>query len=382
LFDEPLNAYFISRYADVYRVLTDPIFTTKPLAERAEPVMGGRVLAQMEGSEHATKRRVLVRELNSPIARAGFARKIRSTARSLLEPLIAKGSFDLIQDFGKAFAVLVSLDILSLPHDKSRKIMKWQQGIADFVTNFQIDPARRAYDLACSRKLARYLMPVIKQRQIIPGNDLISTLATTAIDGHRMAVEDIVALSMNIVMAATEPAAKTIALLFHHLLENPDQLGRLQSDRSLIAPAIQETLRLTPPVQLIPRQPSQDVVLSGVAIKEGSLLFCLIGSANRDPEIFKNPDAFDLNRTTGDRSSSCTGKAEHLAFGAGMHVCVGAMFAEMEIDIVTNTILDLVESIRFSDDFIYQETGLYTRGPTNLKVQVMPRIPAKAPKGS
>jgi pulcherriminic acid synthase len=241
---------------------------------------------------------------------------------------------------------------------------------------------RRAYDLACSRQLAEYLAPIVKQRQEHPGTDLISVLATADLDRHRMATEDIIALCLNIVMAATEPAAKTIALLFYHLIENPDQLGNLQSDRSLIRAAIQETLRLTPPVQLIPRQPSKDVVLSGITIKEGSLLFCLIGSANRDSTVFKNPDAFDLHRKAEDRSGSCTSKAEHLAFGAGMHVCVGAMFAEMEIDIVTNTILDLIESIRFPDAFTYEETGLYTRGPKSLKVEVVPRIPAKGLEGS
>jgi pulcherriminic acid synthase len=90
---------------------------------------------------------------------------------------------------------------------------------------------RRAYDLACSRKLAEYLTPIIKQRQEHPGDDLISTMATVVLDGHSMSTEDIVALSLNIIMAATEPAAKTIALLFYHLLEHPDQLRSLEADR-------------------------------------------------------------------------------------------------------------------------------------------------------
>jgi pulcherriminic acid synthase len=197
------------------------------------------------------------------------------------------------------------------------------------VTNFQIEPERRAYDLDCSKQLTDYITPIIKQRQEQPGDDLISTMGSTELDGHRMSIEEIAALSLNIILAATEPASKTIALLFYHLLRHPDQFRSLESDRKLIRAAVNETLRLTSPVQLIPRQPSKDVVISNVAIQEGSLIFCLIGSANRDPEIFKDPDEFNIYRTTVDSSSSCISKAEHLAFGAGIHVCVGAMFAEM-----------------------------------------------------
>jgi len=137
-FDENLKAYFISKYRDVNHILTDPTFTTKPLAERAEPVMGGRVLAQMEGPEHTNKRKLIVRELNSPATRKSFSDKILRIALLLLEPLVAKGKFDLVNDFGKDFAILVSMDILSLPLENYKKIGEWHRGIADFVTNFQI----------------------------------------------------------------------------------------------------------------------------------------------------------------------------------------------------------------------------------------------------
>lgn len=181
-----------------------------------------------------------------------------------------------------------------------------------------------------------------------------------------MTVSEIIALCLNILLAATEPADKSLAMLFWHLLSHPDQFADVEADRTLLRPAIEETLRLTSPVQLIPREASQDVVISDIAIPKGSLVFNLIGAANNDPTIFAHPGRFDLYRWVRGRRGPEARRKRHLAFGTGTHACLGAEFSLRQLDITAGLILDRLHQIRLPEDFRYREAGLYTRGPVAM----------------
>ncbi|UTO29417.1 cytochrome P450 [Bartonella harrusi] len=140
-------------------------------------------------------------------------------------------------------------------------------------------------------------------------------------DDNSMTTSERVALVLNMLLAAIEPADKTLAYLFYHLLTNPKELEKIQKEWTLLGDAIAETLRLTSPVQLIPRQTNQAMKFAGVSLPANSLVFCMIGAANRDPDVFIDPDNFIPERKrickTGQK---ITRIANHLAFGAGMHV--------------------------------------------------------------
>ncbi|MDA7027428.1 cytochrome P450, cyclodipeptide synthase-associated [Bacillus sp. CLL-7-23] len=367
-YEESLDSYFISRYQDVRHVLQhSDIFTTKPLSERAEPVMRGPVLAQMHGKEHTAKRRIVLRRfVGNPLEH--LTPLIKDNAERLLAPYLEKGRIDLVNDFGKTFAVCVTMDILGLDKKDHEKIRYWHSGVADFITSLNQSPEDQAHSLKCSEQLANYLSPIIAERRGNPGHDLISILCTSEYEGVAMSDRDIRALILNILLAATEPADKTLALMIYHLLHHPQQMKDVLEDRSLLPRAIAETLRYKPPVQLIPRQLSQDAVISNVELKEGTIVFCMIGAANRDPEAFEHPNEFNIYRDDLDVKSAFSGAARHLAFGSGLHNCVGAGFAKTELDIVANTVLDHMQNIRLEKDFVYRETGLYTRGPVSLRI--------------
>ncbi|QPA31681.1 cytochrome P450, cyclodipeptide synthase-associated [Thermaerobacillus caldiproteolyticus] len=367
-YEESIDSYFISRYEDVRYVLQNPdIFTTKSLAKRAEPVMRGPVLAQMHGKEHTAKRKIVVKSF------VGDALKrliplIKQNAEGLLSPYLSKGRIDLVNEFGKTFAVYVTMDMLGLDKKDHQLIANWHSGVADFITSMQQTPEARAHSLWCSEQLAQYLAPVIEERRENPGSDLISILCTSEYEGVAMSNTNILALILNILLAATEPADKTLALLIYHLLNNPSQMRDVLEDRSLLPNAIAETLRFTPPVQLIPRQLSQGATIGGITLPEGSTVFCMIGAANRDPAAFERPDVFDIHRADLHVKSAFTGTARHLAFGSGLHNCVGAAFAGAEIEVVANIVLDRLQNMKLEDDFQYTETGLYTRGPVSLPI--------------
>lgn len=259
-YEPAIDSYFLSRYEDVKRVLTDHgAFSTETLQVRAEPVMRGPVLAQMTGAEHTAKRRIVVRAFTGP-ALQDQMRVIHATAAELMAPFLPLGRMDLVNDFGKPFAIRVTLEVLGLDRRDWQQVAAWHSGVAEFITSMTLTPERRRHCMDCAEQLEAYLLPVIEQRRGAPGEDLISKLCTAEFDGIAMSDRDVTALIINVLAAATEPADKTLALLFKHLIDHPEQLAQVRRDPDLLAAALAETLRYTPPVQLIPRQAEEDTV--------------------------------------------------------------------------------------------------------------------------
>lgn len=242
-----IDSYFLSRHQDVRRVLTDHrAFTTETLQARAEPVMRGPVLAQMTGAEHTAKRKIVVQGLTGEALREQM-NTVRARAAELLAPLLARGRMDLVADFGKPFAVQVTMDVLGLDVEDWRQVAAWHSGVAEFITGLTLTPERRRHCLECAEQLEAHLVPVIEERRREPGPDLISRLCAAEFDSTALSVRDVTALIINVLAAATEPADKTLALLFKHLIDQPEQLTQVRRDPALLPAAIAETLRLTPP---------------------------------------------------------------------------------------------------------------------------------------
>lgn len=373
--DSNLNAFFFGHYEDVSKILRSQDFTTTPLASRAEPVMGDRVLAQMEGHEHHSKRHAVVSGLTGKMFRERHASMIADITNQLLSKKLESGHIDLINDFGKEYSILVALKVLGLPVDRFKDVSLWLGGITGFITSFQMCAKEREYSLDCSRYIIKYLTPIVEEQISWPNNSLISVLCQAEDSGQKMTTSEIVALVLNVLLAATEPADKTLAYLFYHLLAKPGQLNTVKTNREHLIPAIGETLRLTSPVQLIPRQARREVNIAGIDLPAGTVVFCMIGAANRDPAVFPLADKFILDRKMMTKNSPDFGRmANHLAFGAGMHVCVGAAFSLMQIQLTANLILDNLNEVKFASNFVLQEEGLYTRGPIALPLIFQPHI--------
>ncbi len=373
LWDENLKAYFFGRYEDVNAILKDVRFTTAPLAVRAEPVMGDRVLAQMEGEEHHNKRHTVLSKLTGKMFRTRYAALIEETIDRLLMPYLTKGRIDIMNEFGKDYSVLVTLMVLGLPIDRYKDISLWHTRVSSFVTSLNQSDEEKEFSLSCSKNIISYLTPLIEEWNKNSSEDLISVLCQKTDDGNHMTTSEIVALVLNMLLAAIEPADKTLAYLFYHLLTNPNELEKIQKDKTLLSDAIAETLRLTSPVQLIPRQTNQAMEFAGISLPANSLVFCMIGAANRDPDVFMNPNHFIPERKRIRKARPDLIKtANHLAFGAGMHICVGSAFALMQIELTANKLLDKLIEICLTDGFLLEEEGLYTRGPSALPITFMP----------
>ncbi|EGQ1719884.1 cytochrome P450, partial [Staphylococcus pseudintermedius] len=210
----------------------------------------------------------------------------------------------------------------------------------------------------------KYLMPLIKERKGIKKLDLISVLNDYKDEKSQITDSEILALILNILLAATEPVDKTLAYLFYNLLNNPNQYQDILDNPSLLKNAIIETLRFNSPVQLIPRQLSMPYTFRDKKLNVDDVVICMIGAANRDPKAYTAPDEFNIHRKS-KNNKPFTSYSQNLSFGFGVHTCVGATYALIQLELVVRTLLKRLKNIKLETNVLH-ERGIYTRGPKSL----------------
>ena len=371
IWHEGMQSYVISRYEDVEKAFKDPVFTSDNYDWQIEPVHG-RTILQMGGREHSVRRALVAPAFRGKELQEKFLPVIERNAAELIDQFRDAGQADLVSQFATWFPINVIVDMLGLPREDHARFHAWYTSVIGFLGNLTQDPEVTASGLRTREELAAYMIPVIQERRAHPGDDLLSTLCTAEIDGTTMSDEDIKSFVSLLLAAGGETTDKAIAGVFRNLLANPDQLAAVRADRGLIPAAFAETLRFTPPVHMIMRQPSADVVLSGGTVEAGKTVTCLIAAANRDGDRYADPDTFDIFRKDLTTDNAFSAAADHLAFALGRHFCVGALLAKSEIEVGVNQLLDALPGLAPADGVIPDERGLFTRGPGALRVQFTP----------
>jgi pulcherriminic acid synthase len=364
---EQMKSFIISRYEDVSRAFRDAAFTTDNYDWQLEPVHGKTIL-QMSGREHAVRRALVAPAFRGSELEQQFLPVIERNARELIDGFRDKGSVDLVADFATHFPINVIVDMLGLDRADHARFQRWYTSIIAFLGNLSQDQDIAAAGLRTREELAEYMIPIIRERRENLGSDLLSTLCAAEVDGTRMSDEDIKAFVSLLLAAGGETTDKAVGSLFKNLLEHPEQLAAVQADRSLIPRAFAETLRYTPPVHMIMRQPAADVTVDGGTIPAGSTVTCLIGAANRDARRFTNPDSFDIFRDDLPTTTAFSAAANHLSFALGRHFCVGALLAKTEVEVAANQLLDAMPDLRLADGATPVEQGVFTRGPASLPI--------------
>ncbi|GAA3764410.1 cytochrome P450 [Salinactinospora qingdaonensis] len=368
LWHEPTQSYIVSRYEDVHTAFRNPVFTTENYEWQLEPVHG-RTIVQMSGREHATHRALVAPAFRGDELQEKFLPVIERNARELIERFQGAGQADLVADFATRFPINVIVDMLGLSKDDHDKFHDWYTAIIGFLGNLSQDPDVAAAGLRTREELADYLIPIIRERRENLGDDLLSTLCSAEIDGTQMSDEEIKAFCSLLLAAGGETTDKAMASLFTNLLTHPEQMAAVREDRSLISAAFVETLRYSPPVHMIMRQPAEDVELSGGVVPAGSTLTCLIGAANRDDRKYAEPDRFNIFREDVLIDRAFSAAANHLAFSLGRHFCVGALLSKAEVEVGTNQLLDALPNLELAEGFVPAEQGVFTRGPAELPVR-------------
>ena len=371
IWHEAMQSYIVSRYEDVSRAFRDQVFTTANYDWQLEPVHG-RTILQLSGRDHSVRRALVAPAFRGSELQEKFLPVIERNARELIDGFRGTGSADLVADFATHFPINVIVDMLGLDKADHARFHGWYTSIIAFLGNLSQDPEVTAAGLRTQQEFAAYMIPVITDRRANPGDDLLSAMCLAEVDGTTMSDEDIKAFCSLLLAAGGETTDKAVASMFANLLQHPDQLKAVREDRSLIASALAETLRFSPPVHMIMRQPAQDVTVSGGTIPAGSTVTCLIGAANRDSERYADADSFNIFRSDLDSVNAFSAAANHLAFALGRHFCVGALLAKSEVEVGTSLLLDAMPDVRLRDGFQPVEQGLFTRGPASLPVEFTP----------
>ncbi|MFG2526833.1 cytochrome P450 [Streptomyces sp. NPDC048516] len=370
--DKGTGSYLLSRYEDVARAFREPVFTSDNYEWQLEPAHGGRTLPQMSGREHAVRRALVAPAFHGRELREKFLPVIERNARELIDAFRDDAEADLVGQFATRFPINVIVDMLGLDRADHDRFHGWYASVVGFLSNLAQDPETAAAGRRAGEELAAYLRPILPERRAAPRDDLLSGLCTAEVEGTRMNDQDITSFVSLLLAAGGETTDKALAALFRNLLAHPDQFAALRADRSLIPAAFAETLRYTPPVQMIMRQPAAEVTLSGGTVPAGATVTCLIGSANRDERHYARPDAFDIFRTDLTTATAFSAAADHVAFALGRHFCVGALLARAEIEAGVNQLLDAFPAMGFAEDIAPADEGVFTRGPARLRVRLRP----------
>ncbi|MFF0293448.1 cytochrome P450 [Kitasatospora sp. NPDC004614] len=332
---EPSDQWLVSRYADVNALLRDRRlgrtythrFSHEEFGQSApnpahEPfhTLNDFGLLDLEGPDHTRIRR-LVAKAFTPRMVESLRPTVRRLAGELVDGLLADGGGDLIAKVAEPLPVAVIAEMLGVPEADRHLLRPWSADITGmFELNPSEDTARRA--VTASLEFSAYLRELIRRRREEPGTDLISALTQAVEDGQVLSEQEMISTCVLLLNAGHEATVNTTGNGWWALLRNPGELARLRGAVDELLPtAIEELMRYDTPLQMFERWVLEDIEVGGVRIPRGSEVALLFGSANRDPERFTDPDRLDLGRTDN----------PHITFGAGIHFCLGAPLARLEL---------------------------------------------------
>jgi cytochrome P450 len=237
---------------------------------------------------------------------------------------------DLITFYAEPLPVQVIAELLGVPEPDWPLLRPWSNAIVKMY-EYAVSPEQRAAAETASREFVEYLRELVAIRRRAPGDDLVSSLiAETDSDGARLTEDELVTTCTLLLNAGHEATVNVVGNGVTALLRHPDQLAALRADPSLVPSAVEELIRYDSPLQLFERTAVADTRIADVLVPQGAKIAALLGAANRDPAVFADPDRFDVARSDN----------PHIGFGAGIHFCVGAPLARVELQSSLATLLD------------------------------------------
>jgi cytochrome P450 len=330
----PMGFWVLTRYDDVTMALRDPRFGRAGFDEllRARFGESGFDLSMLfrDPPDH-TRLRMLVSKAFTPRVVEGLRPRIQQVVDGLLDAVHPARAMNVIADLAYPLPVTVICEMLGVPGGDRARFRQWSEAIARSLDAIAMpgDPEIVERGNAARRALADYFRALIAERRQAPRADLLSELIAAEEQGDRLSEPELLATCMLLFVAGHETTVNLIGNGLLALLRHPAELRRLREDPSLVERAVEELLRYDGPAQRTGRMPSVDVEIDGRTIRKGDLLLAVIGAANRDPAHFPEPDRLDLTR----------GDNHHLAFGWGIHFCLGASLARAEAQLAINTVL-------------------------------------------
>jgi cytochrome P450 len=363
-----LPVFSVFGYADCHAILKDPetfssVFPPLPgidAAKLPQPSMLGQ-----DPPEH-TRLRGLVNQAFTPRIIRRLQPRAREIAKALLDEALQSAEVDLVAALTYPLPVIVIAEIIGVPSADRAQFKAWSDlAVANLGNGIFVPPtAKRLGELARMRtEMTAYFAALADERRRRPGEDLLTGLVQAEVEGSRLSHDEMISMLILILVAGNETTTNLIGNAVLELLDCPDEPARLRADQARAAPAIEEVLRHSSPVQMDPRRTTRPVEIHGQRIEAGRFVVSWLGSANRDETVFHAPDRFEVGRKDN----------HHLAFGFGPHYCLGANLARLEATVAVQELLARTKSFeRTGDDPLPLHPSIVFRGVTELPVRLVP----------
>jgi cytochrome P450 len=375
--DEPVSwvpavgLWLVTRHDDVRLIDHSPeAFTAATEPSTLNRTMGENMLG-MEGQEQRWIRAITETPFRPRDVEGRTQGMIPRLANELIDGFADRGEADLFRGYADPLSVRSLCFMLGLQDVPWQDILRWNEGLMPGLANFEGDDAKQAPADEASAELGRAIGRVLDRLGEEPDGSVLSWMLHHEEDGRRMTREQAVANTKLMLSGGLQEPRDLIALTLWALGSRPDQLDRVRLDRSLVKPAVEETLRWAGPVGTSTRQTTGAVEVADVQLPRGALIGAVLSSANRDPRRWSDPDRFDIHRKEG----------AHLAFAAGNHFCLGAWFGRHLARVSLDILLDRLPGLALDPDRPVTLSGWEFRAPDSLWVR-WEHAPGRGGRGS
>jgi cytochrome P450 len=365
---ESTNLFLAATYSDANAVLRNRslgrIFKAKEPDEAWDTFnwLHSDSLLDSEPPKHTRLRSLLVKAFNKnkiESLRPDVERLTQDLLTKIDQKLQTTGTFDVIGDFAEPLPVKVIAALLGFPDEDEHLLRPWSQAI---VKMYEVNPSAQTQLEAqqASHEFAEYVRGLMEERKRNPGTDLISDLAAVEEDGQKLNAQELIATCVLLLNAGHEASVNGFGNGFVALMQRDDQLAKLRANPyGLAATAVDEFIRFDAPLHLFERTATADVEIGGVLIREGQKIASLLGSANRDETVFENPTEMDITRDPNPQ----------IGFGAGIHFCIGAPLARMEMTTSLPALIEKYPTMKLANNPV-RRPGFVLRGYESVTVSV------------
>ncbi|HET7578822.1 MAG TPA: cytochrome P450 [Bacillales bacterium] len=350
------TGWIISRYEDAVAALKEKRLIKDPEKVFGHDFQGPKNILMSDPPDHERLRK-LVQKAFTPRMIEGLRGRIQEITDELLDAVQDQGEMDLIDAFAFPLPIIVICEMLGVPSEDRKQFRTWSNVLVESPNN--PDPSQQAETY--SEAFIGYLMELVAKRRNDPQDDLISKLIQVEEEGEKLTEEELYSLVMVLIIAGHETTVNLIGNGVLALLEHPAEMKKLKDEPALIPSAIEEILRYNGPVEVSSdRWAAETFEFRGKMIQKGDLVLVALDSADRDPRQFEDSDQFDITREAN----------KHIAFGKGIHFCLGAPLARLEGEIAISTLLRRMPELRLKESAasLKWRPGLLLRGLTALPV--------------
>jgi cytochrome P450 len=311
-----------------------------------------------------TKLRAIISRAFTPRSIAALEPRIRELARGLIDPLLAKDVVDVEAELAAPLPIMVIAEMLGIPTSDWKRVESWADAIMGLADTIMGSPAEaEAASAAFSRsndEMKEYLAVLVGARRVQPTDDLLMRLVEAEVDGEHLSELELLRFCQLLLAAGAETTTNLIDNALVSLIDHPGELAKLRAAPALVPSLIEETLRFRSPAQAMFRATKRDVELGGKTIPAGKMVLAMIGAANRDPKQFVEPARFDIGRDPN----------PHIAFGHGIHFCLGAALSRLEARVAFEELLPRISSVVYASDVPWSpRKPFHVHGPASLPLR-------------